>query len=287
MLTFETTFQRFILPEVNTHRMLSKSTGSSRAIPTKRLLEMVRTNPAMPVHWGKNEPGMQANAELVGLERERAISRWRAAAFDAAFRAELMANAGVHKQVVNRILEPYLWVRQVISGTKWANFFALRTHEDAQPEFRALAVAMWEAMQASTPQVLQPGQWHLPYITGEDYNEALLAADETLADLVRRERGIMLLLKVSAARCARVSYKTHDGKRPSFNEDAALFDRLMGNQPVHASPTEHQATPDNLALYPRTVGLTWMCPEQHGNLSGWIQHRKLIPGENIKEFTLA
>lgn len=285
---FQVTCHRFILPEVNTHRVFSRNWASSRAIPTAKLIQMVRENPATPIHWGKNQPGMQAFKELSPAALEAAQVYWRYAASQAVYCAQKLEEIGAHKQLVNRVLEPFLWVRGVISSTEMENFYALRRHPDAQPEIKALADAMWEAEQVSTPTLLQPGQWHLPYIKEADYDTTWTAPDESLKS---DPAGITKLIKVSVARCARVSYLTHDGRETTVEEDAALYDRLVGSMPLHASPAEHQATPDTES-FQQTLrdttagseeliasGLTWDYPEQHGNFTGWIQYRKTLPGE--------
>jgi thymidylate synthase ThyX len=255
--TLELCYPRFIHGEVMTHRVFSRNAMSSRAIPVAKMIEQVRNDPAMPIHWGKNQPGMQAHVELTGEERLRAIGRWKLAAEAAANHAEVMLEIGAHKQVVNRLLEPFQWMRTIVTSTHWKNFFELRDHPDAQPEFGALARAMKDAMNASTPVERPPvddpdmdptDAWHLPYVTvGE-----------------RAAYDIEYLLKMSTARCARVSYLTHDGLIPDIGKDIELYDRLVGSRPIHASPCEHQAVPE---AYPDT---------KSGNFTGWTQHRQLI-----------
>lgn len=255
--TMQVKFHRFILPEFNTHRVFSRNFSSSRAIPTKKLLEQVRNDPALPVHWGKNQPGMQAKEELDGDEVFRAKARWRLAAYIAADQAEILSEIGVHKQIVNRVIEPYIWAHGVVTSTEFDNWDQLRAHEDAQPEIHALALAMLEARNASTPRLLKRNEWHLPYVS-----DAEISNIKTSFDLEQ-------LKKISAARCCRVSYLKHDGSSPNQAEDLALFDRLAGSVPLHASPLEHQATPD-------LISTDGVCsnPELHGNFKGWIQYRK-------------
>lgn len=231
LTTLECSYPRFIHSEVMTHRVFSRNAMSSRAIPVAKMIEQVRTNPAAPIHWGANQPGMQAHQEVANTDVAR--TAWKIAAGRAADDAEFLNTMGLHKQVVNRILEPFQWMRTIISATEWDNFFALRAHPDAQPEFQALAVAMRNAMAGSSPVHRGPGTgfasagWHLPYVlAGERMG---LPADT--------------LTKISAARCARVSYLTHDGDNPSIDKDLTLFDRLVGSSPMHASPIEHQAMP--------------------------------------------
>jgi thymidylate synthase ThyX len=257
--TLQVKFHRFILPEFNTHRVFSRNFSSSRAIPTKTLLKQIVEEPAMPIHWGKNEPGMQAHEELDALTKRSAKAVWIDAAKDAALRASLLSSMGVHKQIVNRTIEAYLWAHGVVTSTEWDNWFSLRAHEDAQPEIHELAIRMREAMESSIPVLLEPGQWHLPYISEEERSVLSLES----------------LRKISAARCCRVSYLKHDGTIPNIEEDLALFERLAGAVPLHASPLEHQATPDSLYTLQNWDHEGWDNYGLHGNFVGWIQHRKV------------
>ena len=248
--TLELQYPRFIHSEFMTHRVFSRNAASSRAIPVVKMIRQVQEDPAMPIHWGANQPGMQATSEVQGDARTLAVGAWINAAGSAALAAQGLMALGVHKQVANRLLEPFQLMRTIVTATEWANFFHLRDHEDAQPEIRALAVAMREAMEVSTPKRLSAGEWHLPYVL------------ENEMQLIREE----VLRKLSTARCARVSYLTHDGQTPDTDKDIALYERLVGSSPIHASPAEHQATPAKYA------------DSRSGNFKGWIQHRKLIEG---------
>lgn len=269
LTTFEVTFPRFILAEVNTHRQLSRSYRSSRAVPTIKLLKELRESPSGPMHWGLNQPGMDAAAEVPYQAMEAAKDVWIRAAQEAADRAEELLALGLHKQVANRLLEPFLVVHGVLSATHWDNFFGLRLHP-AQPEFNYLAQVMWADYQRSKPKLLLPGDWHLPYITELDRARALVHCKDNI------DEALKLLKAVSAARCARVSYKPFDADRPSTSEeDAELFQKLAGSAPIHASPLEHQATPDRVTL----EGF-WANQHLHGNFEGFIQHRKELPGED-------
>ncbi len=257
--TLQVKFHRFILPEFNTHRVFSRNFSSSRAIPTKKLLEQVATEPAMPVHWGKNEPGMQANKELDTLTMRSAKAVWIEAAKEASLRASLLAQMGAHKQIVNRLIEPYLWANGIVTSTEWDNWFELRNHPDAQPEILWLAQEMSKALDNSTPKELQAGEWHLPYVSEDE----------------REKYSIELLQRMSAARCCRVSYLKHDGSAPNIEDDLALFDRLAGAVPLHASPLEHQATPDTLYDLVEHGHAAWNNYHLQGNFKGWVQFRKV------------
>ncbi len=271
--TMQLCYPRFIHAEMMTHRVFSRNASSSRAIPVAKMIEQVRNNPAMPLHWGKNQPGMQAAVELAGNELDMTKSAWRRAAWQAANIAEEMSALGAHKQVANRILEPFQWIHVIVTATEFANFFELRDHEDAQPEIRHLAVLMKLAMDASTPKLLNPDEWHLPYVTDEDIAELKAL---TAGEGARPDAWLELAKQVSAARCCRVSYLKHDGTRASLAEEIALCDRLAAARPIHASPFEHQATPDNWFDPSVTSDPGWANPQLHGNLVGWRQNRKFL-----------
>ena len=244
ILTLQCTYWRAIHGEIMTHRVFSRNAMSSRAVPVKKMLAQVWSHPAEPVHWGRNNPGMQSKSELTGWRKWLARKLWRGAAKAAVVFAWTLDKLGGHKQWVNRLLEPWQWMHTIITATDWENFFELRCHADAQPEFQKLACMIKEEAEKATYTYMAIGEWHLPYVTPKE--RLSLTTD--------------LALKVSAARCARVSYLTHDGKTPSTEADLNLFERLAGSRPLHASPLEHQATPG----------------ESHtGNFTGWTQHRKL------------
>jgi thymidylate synthase ThyX len=257
--TMQLRYPRIIHAEVMTHRVFSRNASSSRAVPVKKLIEEARTDPAMPVRFGANQPGMQDkgghfDALVNGLDPEQ---YWRWAARQAADIAQAYDLAGFHKQVCNRILEPFTHINLVVTSTQWANFFALRCHEDADPTMRALADAMFQAREQSVPTALTRHDWHLPYI----------------ADWDRENLSTQQLLISSAARCARVSYNKHNGSSPSFEDDLATYEKLVTSNLVHASPLEHQAMPDPDGFSEHL----W------GNFHGFIQFRKTISNEAIHD----
>jgi len=269
LTTMQLRYPRFIHAEFMTHRMFSRNASSSRAIPVAKMIEDLRRDPAMPVFWGSNKPGMQAGAELEMHDLLGVKCVWIAAMEDAIAHAETLMRTGLHKQIANRILEPWAHINVVVTATDWYNFYALRRHKDAQPEIKVLADAMWDAQQASIPKLLQPGEWHLPYTNAADIDQSVFAETPEAIEMVK---------KVSVARCARVSYLTHDGKQTTVEEDLKLYDRLLGSSPLHASPAEHQATPDR--QYYQDNGLVdWDRSELHGNFTGWIQFRKTLQNE--------
>lgn len=280
LTTIRAKYPRSIHSEMLTHRLLSKGSASSRAIPVSRMIADINADPFIPLYIGKNQKGMQAGEELDEVGRQMAIATWIAARDQAIIHAEKLVKLGVHKQVVNRILEPWMWITTIISATEWENFFALRCHEMAEPHFQEIARMIRAAREASTPRALEPGQWHLPYVRPEDVADVFTAAGRTIQVEMETKNGqapvikgddapyvYEKLVKISVGRCARVSYLTHDGRR-AIAEDLRLYDDLMTKRPLHATPAEHAACAmDKLA---------WS-----GNFYGFEQHRKMLPFERV------
>lgn len=238
LTTFELIYPRIIHSEFMTHRVFSRNASSSRAIPVERQLEMIRKDPFIPLHWGKNQKGMQAFSECnerikswyfhpphgSSWDREEA---WLFAMHNALKMAEAFSEAGYHKQLVNRLVEPFSHIKVVASATELDNFFALRTHEDAEPHIQRLACEISKTYHYTEAEILKPGQWHLPYITEQE----------------KLKHSLEDCQKVSTARCARTSYFNFDGTVASFEKDCELFNKLTEADPIHASPLEHVATP--------------------------------------------
>ena len=247
--TLQLRYPRLVHSEFMTHRVFSRNASSSRAIPIQKMIDQVRNDPAAPFKWTTNKPGMQGDVitdpDMIAL----CDKLWIESANRAADDAERLMAEGLHKQVVNRLLEPYQWISVIVTATDWSNWFTLRDHKDADPTIEALAKAMRTAMEDSVPTKLAPGEWHLPYISSSE----------------RAFYPLPMLVKMSAARCARVSYLTHDGKLPDTEKDIALYEKLIVSEPMHASPVEHQAKAAELNTY------------MGGNLGyAWVQHRKLL-----------
>lgn len=257
--TLELEFPRYVLAELGTHRVLSRNSSSSRAIPLKKAIQSAQEKFVTPVRWGKNQSGMQPSLEnLEGEDLDRARQAWSRAALACIDAAAVFAEVGLHKQWAARCLEWFGTIRLVVTATQWDGIFMLRDHPAAQDEISYLIQAIKTAMNGSTPVQMTQLGWHLPYVTEDDF--------DTL--------GLEDALKVSAARCARVSYKTVHGVTSTLEEDVAMFKRLapddMGEEnPFHASPTEHQARPSK----PEED-----TPHCTGNFVGWVQHRKVIEG---------
>lgn len=280
--TFELEYPRFIHAEFMTHRQFSRNAASSRAIPIDRMHQQVKTNMAMPIHWGRNQAGMSAKEEVAEAERKSAIMNWQVACDMAVHNSRMLALDNIHKQIANRVTEPFQMMKVVVTATEWANWYWLRNHGDAQPEIHELADIMLQAHEYSQPDELVPGEWHLPYVkwhrnvednrqcfTDSEFNS--LTLDEARA--------------VSASCCAQVSYRKSDD---SLEKAQMIFDKLINSEPVHASPVEHQASPmvnattymsDNVweqgVTHCDRAGNLWS-----GNFKHWIQFRQLIPNNS-------
>jgi hypothetical protein len=228
----------------------------------KKQLARVENDPALPLEWASEQKGMQGGGSVE--YPLRAQDTWLQARDGAVLAVGALVAQGVHKSLVNRLLEPFMWHTVVVSATAWQNFFRQRVSKLAQPEIRAAAELMQAAYQESVPTLLDEDQWHLPYIRPEDRDEA----------------GTDVLKMVSVARCARVSYLTQDGVR-SLDDDVRLYNRLVTAVPMHASPLEHVARPDSTnehvvivdvltetGLKSKAFLLPWV-----GNFLGWRQHR--------------
>lgn len=271
LCTFILTYPRCILAEVNTHRMLSRNTASSRAIPSKKQRERVLHNPFVPISIGQNQKGMQAGAELTGWREWAAYKTWELARYPNVLASWVLDKLGAHKQVVNRIVEPWTWTQQIVTATDWKNVFKLRNHGDAEPHFHALAAVMEKQVQwaegwmrgdhevvfSPNPgvgriQFLGLDEWHLPFVTDEEKRSRTL--------------DIEALKQISAARCARVSYYLpENGKLSDPKRDIELCQRLSSSG--HWSPFEHIATPIS-------------ADEYVGNFRSWKQYRKCFSEEH-------
>lgn len=243
LTTFELVFWRPILPQLSRHRVFSLNVRSSRATPVDSLIAEIRNTPWGPKEWGINQPGMVANKSFGTKEIKDSLDYvWYQSSNLACKMAETLADVGVHKQIVNRMLEPYACTYAVVSGTEWDNFYELRTAKDSQPEMQELANMMKEAQDNSTPKSLLQSEWHMPYITEEDLSKY------SLQDCC----------KISAARCARVSYKRYDGTIDA-SKDLELYNKLVSAK--HFSPLENVAIPAGNNYLP-------------SNFKGWNQLRK-------------
>lgn len=268
LTTFVLTYPRFIHAEFMTHRMFSRNASSSRAIPVNKQIQMVLDNPVVPLAFTKNQKGMQGGQALTGPDEYAAKKAWIEAMYLAVDQAKILADLQVHKQYANRVLEPYAHITVVCTATDFNNFFALRCHEAAQPEIHVLADLMYAEYNKSIPNKIHNNSWHLPFIGNEELAETRVFCKSNQGFGITRT-----LIKRSVARCARVSYLNHDGTKSIIEQDVQLYERLVGSAPIHASPAEHQA---KAAKDPKKYS---------GNFRGWVQYRKTLSNENIKQFS--
>lgn len=308
--TFQLKYPRYIHAELMTHRVFSRNAGSSRAIPVNKLAERALDELVEPIHWLKNQAGMQASSEeLEGKQLRQAKLVWKRMAEFCAEGVKELGKLGLHKQWANRPLEWFSTISVVVTSTEWDNWFELRAHPDAQPEIHNLACLMRDAFETSIPTELRPGQWHLPYIitefdlqpilayvNGKPRYRALREATQNYSinvNGVRVQVSLENALKSSAAYCARVSYDKHDGTSATLEENLQLHDRLVGSAPIHASPIEHQASPDKLSFWSKLkakiTGNKWLLSyankHLHGNFVGWCQHRKFVEqGKQVSSY---
>ena len=299
LTTFEVECPRFILPEINTHRMISKNCSSSRAIPVEKMLEQIEENMAVPTYFGKNKSGMQACEEVnfSDLAKKFWIMCGKSALADSKV---ILRDFGLHKQISNRITEPYQMVKILLTATEWDNFFNLRIHPTAQPEIAMLAYKMYQAMISSTPKVLKCGDWHLPYVDmvdvdGDGEYQYFSSDGEKIQQI-----DIDTAIKVSVSCSAQTSYRKND---QSIEKAERIFDMLINTDVIHASPFEHVACPirplskDNQEWFNVNVPEepeTWQDGVTHvtkdgslwsGNFKGWVSYRhSKVVGNTCKEF---
>jgi hypothetical protein len=250
LITYQLRYWRAIHGEVMTHRVFSRNASSSRAIPVNKIFWQVMKDPAGPILFGKNKKGMQST-EYYG-EFMQGLLRfvWNNTGRMVALISKGLEWVGVHKQFANRLTEPWQFISVLVTATEYENWYKLRNHKDAQPEIQCLAREMLKALGESIPTLLNQGGWHLPYIY--PYERTLY----NIGDLV----------KMSTARCARVSYGNFDGKGTTIDADLKLYYQLVESKPEHASPTEHQAVVKDATIR------NW----QSNFDNTWVQHRKFI-----------
>lgn len=267
-------YPRIIHSELMTHRLFSRNASSSRAIPVSKVIEQVRDNPAMPVRFGKNQAGMQdAGEHMPNLGKEI----WNDAMESAVQYALAFSENNFHKQVANRILEPYQFIRVCVTSTNWNNWFNLRNHPDADPTIHALAETMEKAMSESEPYRLMPGQWHLPFV-----KEQVNMHEQQFFDESDNEITLEQALMISASCAAQTSYRKLDN---SLEKAEDIYKKLIESKPCHASPVEHScmaiAKQENPMDYFKIKGVTHIDRNGipwSGNLHGVIQYRQLIEG---------
>lgn len=259
---------KFVLFDISRHRTFSFSVESSRAIPVKKLVERVRNETFIPEVWGSNQAGMGEGAPLSEDDSIQANHAWGYAARACANVSEELAGLNVHKHHANR---PMDWIAPISfiftsCNAGIENFLKLRLPYGVQPELRFIASRAQELYDTSEPKVLEPGDWHLPFITQEDWDE---------------HRDVTALRIISAARCARTSYARMGEVFPFEKDRELVYDRLV--KYGHWSPLEHQAMALSVAQVQNDRWDYYVTGEQ-SILSNfhpcWKQWRKLFRDES-------
>jgi hypothetical protein len=298
LATMEIEYPRVLLAEFNTHRVFSRNGKSSRAVPFKRMVDDLRKNFFSPLQWLQNQPGMVATEVMSPEDSADCDVIWEEAMADMIYHATRLNEKNASKQYVNRLLEPFGMTKTLVSSTRWGNFFKLRDHKDAVPEFQLLAALMKEQfdhgefVERSAHNPI--GGWHLPYISNEERITVPMEVELGLfsdpreiptsvfgnmksliapPDIGLTSPGMRTLLMMCVARCCRLSYGNFDGEPTTVEQDRATFLKLA-NDPLHASPMEHAAFPTIHRLHN---------PSVTGNFHGFRQFRKIMPNEAVEE----
>jgi thymidylate synthase ThyX len=288
--SFLLVFPRIVLAEFNTHRMLSRNSASSRAIPFETMLSRLKLEPFVPIKFQKDHSGMQGTEYFEGSELEEAQNVWVEASRQASMIAKAMNMVGITKQLCNRLLEPFMYHTVIVTGTEWENFFSLRAHPAAEIHIADLAEKMLNRYNKSTPKVLKSGEWHIPFGGKMDYTRLceVLVSDGTsgLTGSKHAEALEKLQVKIATARCARVSYLNYEGNDDYF-ADVKLHNMLSGSG--HWSPFEHCAqamSANEMETYMSTPTPGKLEGGWCGNFKGFIQYRKTFVGENAPDVRL-
>lgn len=269
LTTFILNFPRIVLSEFNTHRAFSRNSASSRAIPYETMLVMVKTNPFIPIKFQKDHKGMQGTEYFEGEEHEQCMKDWLLAR-DSAVNSAVNFKLPVTKQLRNRILEPFMWHKVIVTATDFENFFALRAHEGAEIHIAELANKMLKEYNKSEPKKLKEGDYHIPFgdkISDEGLNK--LFNKFGLGCNWIKDRVDEFKIKIAIARVARISYNNFEGK-DDYEADIKLCDRLFGSVPRHLSPTEH-------------VAMAMDNSDFIGNFRGFKQQRYFFEDQNLKD----
>ncbi len=292
------TYPRFVHAEVMTHRDRARNAASSRAIPWKAkrkrmvnesegeyaanmaegglptfttncMYRMIQEDPVIPIKWGAEQSGMQTGGEIPEELRPKAREIWLKSMASQVDFADQLAQLGVHKSLCNRLTEPFMWITVLMSATEWKNFFRLRCHPDAEVHFQKIAGMIREEIAKSEPKRLGIFEWHTPFVDDEEKKEIEGAYRNGHLNVPIELSSLDCIKRISAGRCARLSYLTHEGKR-DWNLDIGLATKLIvrPDDVLHASPLEHVARSSDRHMH-------------SGPFVGWFQFRKEFQNENM------
>lgn len=272
--TFVCTFPRIVLSEFNTHRLFSRNSASSRAIPFSKMAEKIEREPFIPSGWMEEHKGMQGGKYFEEPSKVSEFKKaWLEARDSAVSSARKLSELGLTKQLCNRIMEPFMMHTVIVTATEWENFFALRAHDEAEIHIAEIAFKMLEAYNNSTPKELKAGEWHIPF--GGKFREEEINALANKEQMGTED----LKIAIATARCARVSYLNFAGK-DDYEKDLSLFKRLSGAG--HWSPFEHCAKSMTDSEYDEMVRYDQGETQKgwYGNIKGFVQWRKTFNNEN-------
>lgn len=247
LITYRLTYPRMLLAQVNTYKQITKITSSSRAQPFNKVVEVIENDPFIPLAYQRAHKGMQGTEYFTDEEeiRQRDLE-WLTARDKAVEQAKKLNDLGVTKQVTNRILEAYMWVTQLVTGTREAyeHLFNQRCPEyevggvkgrskkemgldlsdeewltcnkgHAEIHFMDLAEKMYDALRDSEPKELKPGELHIPYL-----DTPLMTPDLSPEDVIKYSCGLT----------AHTSYTTiGDGTKMTIEKARGLFDHCLEN----------------------------------------------------------
>lgn len=283
-------FPRYILAEFNTHRMLSRNSASSRAIPFKKMVHAVKSDPFIPLQWMKDHKGMQGNEFLKGFKAKLCSFFWILASRMAILMARILHMTGLTKQLCNRILEPFMWHSVLVTATEWDNFFFQRANKGADIHMQVLAHAMLDTMNSYIPVKKKEGEWHIPF-QGEINDDLVipLVSPDTNSEQSLWDAVEPLFIKIATAKAARISYTSvGQEQQEDYAADIKLHDKLWDYP--HPSPFEHCAQVPTQYEYNAnrvTTCIKYNVPVYHlgvfGNFYGWKQYRKMLPNENHRD----
>lgn len=274
------TYPRCIHSELMTHRVFSRNSASSRAIPHNTLKKSIEDNFYYPT-WTLNQKGMQGKVVDDLKILDKANKNWLELYEIVSDKLNSLSELNIHKQNINRALESFQYIKVLVTSTEWSNFLLLRNHKDAQPEIQELASIIERELRLNEPEYIGVGGWHLPFEL--NVHRALDIQKYTFYTKSLEE----IQLISSVAKCARVSYNKFDDI-DDFNQDLELYNKLTGSSPMHLSPTEHQAkVPTEAELdgfncyYTKKYNngdpkYIYSKGVYNSNLEGWIQYRKLL-----------
>ena len=247
LITYRLTYPRIILAQLNTYKSITKITSSSRAQPFNKVVEVIENDPFIPMMYQKTHKGMQGTEYFTDEEeiRQRDLE-WLTARDKAVEQAKKLTELEVTKQLTNRLLEPYMWITQLVTGTREAfeHLFNQRCPEyevngvkgrskkemglnltdeewltsnkgHAEIHFMDLAEKMYDALTLSKPKELKPGELHVPYL-----DTPLMTPDLFPEDVIKYSCGLT----------AHTSYTTiGDGTKMTIEKARGLFDHCLEN----------------------------------------------------------